>query len=168
MEAKLILKHRGDYDYFLLSRTENSEAVQASLIPDDEFEQKLSKENCDEIFGIYSPSELSQILTEGGKGAFEFGYCLAREHNKDKVFTMEDMRKMYSMSCGLICLGELDDQEENNKRFEKLIQSIQQPTEIEVEIVIYTQDDLKSIENDWSKLNRPKLDENGCLILKKA
>jgi hypothetical protein len=30
MKAKIILKHRGDYDSFLLSRTENSEAVQAS------------------------------------------------------------------------------------------------------------------------------------------
>ena len=68
MEEKLILKHRGDYDYFLLSRTENSEAVQASLIPDDEFEQKLSKQNCDDIFGIYSPSELSQILVEKYNG----------------------------------------------------------------------------------------------------
>jgi hypothetical protein len=168
MEEKLILKHRGDYDYFLLSRTENSEAVQASLIPDDEFEQKLSKQNCDDIFGIYSPSELSQILTEGGKGAFEFGYCLAREHNKDKLFTMEDIKGVIKKARLLARLKEDYGYDEYMFDEEDIIQSIQQPTEIEVEIVIYTQDDLKSIENDWSKLNTPKLDENGCLILKRA
>jgi hypothetical protein len=48
------------------------------------------------------------------------------------------------------------------------IASIQQPTEIEVEIEVTKSDDIKSVEKDWYKIGEPKLDENGCLILKKV
>ena len=102
MKAKLILKHRGDYDYFLLSRTENSEAVQASLIPDDEFEQKLSKENCDEVFGVVNvenlaenhPLEVSNASHGFGiEDGIVYGFNKAMELNKDKLFTVKDVEK---------------------------------------------------------------------------
>ncbi len=93
MKAKMILKHRGDHDYFLISRTDNSESLVASLNPDDDFEQKLSKENCDELFkhlcyncqngcptcggyGWYwsSSNEIEvQIETEEGKDSYPGG-----------------------------------------------------------------------------------------------
>ncbi len=39
-------------------------------------------------------------------------------------YSKEDMRAMYDLSCGLVGLGELDDQTENNARFQKIIESI--------------------------------------------
>jgi hypothetical protein len=38
-----------------------------------------------------------------------------------KMYSKEDMRKMYDNSCGLVGLGLLDDQTENNNRFNELL-----------------------------------------------
>lgn len=171
MEAKLILKHRGDYDYFLLSRTENSEAVQASLIPDDEFEQKLSKENCDEMFGVVNvenlaenhPLEVSNASHGFGiKDGIVYGFNKAIELNKDKLFTLEDLKNAFYNGWNY-----RSDDYQYPKAIKEYLQHLQQQTEIEVEVEVFSPNDLKSVENDWSKLNTPKLDENGCLILKK-
>ena len=61
---KLILKYREKGDYFLLERTENSESVIGEIEPKNEFPYSLplSKNNCDELFGIYNPSELSELI----------------------------------------------------------------------------------------------------------
>jgi uncharacterized protein YifE (UPF0438 family) len=158
MKEKLILKHRGDFDYFLVSRTDNSEALVASLNPDGEFEYKLSKQNCDEIFGVIDVEEIADRHTFGQRNhewkAYIAGFNKNAELNKDKVFTLEDMKKAYSQ-------GELDalktgSYSEKEKEF---IQSLQQPTEIEVEIVM---EDVKY----FRMAQRPKLDLEGCLILK--
>ena len=172
MKAKLILKHRGDYDYFLLSRTENSEAVQASLIPDDEFQQKLSKQNCNEIFGVVNvenlaenhPLEVSNASHGFGiEDGIVYGFNKAMELNKDKVFTLKDVKQAIFNFANYDrkTISELD-------RMDMAIASIQQPTEIEVEIEVTKSDDIKSVEKDWYKIGEPKLDENGCLILKKV
>jgi len=124
----------------------------------------LSKQNCDEIFGIYSPSDLSKVLVEGERGAFEFGYCLSREHNKDKVFTLEDIKKVIKLS------REKDEYKFDGKDCEykfqdkEIIQSLQQPTEIEVEIEM---EDSIGISDKYTPDNNPKLDSQGCLILTK-
>jgi hypothetical protein len=156
MKAKLIKNHFG-FEYFLAD--ENGSAI---AISDN---GKLSKQNCDEIFGIYSPSELSKVLTEGERGAFEFGYCLAREHNSHKVFTLEDVKKAYmdgvsnGHNFGYPAIDHTD----------KYIQSLQQSTEIEVEIEMECLDpncdgvDKKGVCIPGDK---PKLDSEGCLILK--
>jgi len=39
-----------------------------------------------------------------------------------KMYSEEDMRKMYDNSCGLVGLGLLDDQTENNNRFNELLE----------------------------------------------
>ena len=85
MKATLI-KRENHYDLFEGTRFISTTECEDGTV------NKLSKQNCDEIFGIYSPSELSKVLTEGERGAFEFGYCLAREHNSHKVFTLEDVK----------------------------------------------------------------------------
>jgi hypothetical protein len=73
------------------------------------------------------------------------------ELNKDKVFTLKDMGNLWDF-----CTY-------NKGTFAEFIQ---QPTEIEVEIVMkpYTE-----ISDSWTleKKEEPKLDENGCLILTK-
>jgi hypothetical protein len=177
MKVKLILKHRGDYDYFLLSRTENSEAVQASLIPDDEFEQKLSKQNCDEIFGVVNvenlaenhPLEVSNASHGFGiEDGIVYGFNKAMELNKDKVFTLGDIKEVIKKARLLARLKEDYGYDEYMFDEEDIIQSIQQPTEIEVVIEVTKSDDIKSVEKDWYKIGEPKLDENGCLILKKV
>jgi len=187
MEEKLILKHRGDYDYFLLSRTKNSEAVQASLIPDDEFEQKLSKQNCDEIFGVVNiekliseadtshlslyTSDANQFMFDEG---FKIGFNKAIELNKDKLFTLGDIKEVIKKARLLARLKEDYGYDEYMFDEEDIIQSIQQPTEIEVEIEMecpqcqewgYVS---KCRKDCNKKFLQPKLDENGCLILKKS
>lgn len=135
---------------------------------------KLSKKNCDELFGIYSPSELSKVLTEGERGAFEFGYCLAREHNKDKVFTLEDMERAFKVgfsngfASDIISTHKLP--EEKEKLFNEYIQSIQQPKEIDVEIEMEDEfifDPAMGI-SQGHYLKTPKLDDDGCIILKRV
>jgi hypothetical protein len=176
--GKLILKHRGDYDYFLLSRTENSEAVQASLIPDDEFEQKLSKQNCDKIFEVVDVEKLakeesykafSQTVWING---FKAGFNKAMELNKDKVFTLGDV--------STILVDLLNDISNWKYRgtstdiINQILEKIQQPTEIEVEIEMENKEYILTQNGEgfedqlyrtWETV--PKLDSKGCLILRK-
>jgi hypothetical protein len=183
MAEKLILKHRGDYDYFLLSRTKNSEAVQASLISDDEFEQKLSKQNCDEIFGVIDvenlaenhPLEVSNASHGFGiKDGIVYGFNKAMELNKDKLFTLGDIKEVIKKARLLARLKEDYGYDEYMFDEEDIIQSIQQPTEIEVEIEMECPQCqewgyVSKCKKDCNKkFLQPKLDENGCLILKKA
>jgi len=154
MKAKLFKK---DNDYCLYN--ELGETIAASWA--NVTGKKLSQSNCDEIFGAIDVEKLaddssqeflikpieSPIFTFG----YEEGFEKAMELNKDKVFTLEDMKKGIDMCIELM----------NNKGSEfrthkqTIIQSLQQPTEIEVEIVTETR--------EWIK----KLDSNGCLILRK-
>jgi hypothetical protein len=172
MKAKLILKHRGDYDYFLISRTDNSEVLAASLNPDGYFEQKLSKQNCDELFGVvdveklakndpngYYESDYQNIFVDG----FINGFNKAMELNKDKVFTLSDISYAISFS------GKM-------KPSEIVRNLLQQPTEIEVEIIMKNlrtgnivkhDSDLEWDEDGLCDRAIPKLDSEGCLILKK-
>jgi hypothetical protein len=176
MKAKLILKHRGDYNYFLVSRTDNSEALVASLNPDGEFEYKLSKQNCDEIFGIVNVEELAEARHPNEVGyavsdsnfrigelqdAYIEGFNKAMELNKDKVFTKQDMFDLYTH---IVKNGIISGVEAN-----EYIKSLQQPTEIEVEIKM---EDLMTFasmpkEGENRIYQQPKLDLHGCLILKR-
>jgi hypothetical protein len=169
-QEKLILKHRGDFDYFLLSRTENSEAVIASLNP-DELERKLSKENCDKIFGVVDIDKLvDEYIVVKPKyrehehnlsaSAYKQGFNKAMELNKDKLFTLRDMVKARNR-------GDWYSDED----WESYIQSLQQPTEIDVDIVMECKTGcINFIFNDENSLccgdKVSRLDKNNCLILK--
>jgi hypothetical protein len=137
---------------------DGDKAIATTIVGNPMLLPNLSKQNCDEIFGIYSPSELSKVLVEGERGAFEFGYCLAREHNKDKVFTLEDMMNCWNKALKF---------QEHKQTFGEYIQSRQQPTEIEVMIVM--ERILEGLDEmcqpQYAKV--PKLDSSGNLILKK-
>jgi hypothetical protein len=130
---------------------------------------KLSKQNCDEIFGIYSPSELSKVLVEGERGAFEFGYCLAREHNRDKVFTLEQVHKLLRLVHTLPNRElEVYEDENNQLKIDDFIShNISQPTEIEVGIEMETINEGLDEKAQPQYANHPKLDGNGCMILRK-
>jgi len=128
--------------------------------------QRLSHKNCDEIFGVVDVEKLAdEYCTHKPKNVkelrdvnliklgFRDGFNKAMELNK---YTEEDIMKAYDFGSNAL-LGV----SKNN-----LIQSLQQPTEIEVEIEM-------ELEVDTSKLigaiygHKPKVDSEGCLILKK-
>ena len=151
--------------------------------------QKLSHENCDEIFGVvdveklaeYSVQEVKEsnadfYLRDVYKEFFIEGFNKAMELNKDKLFTLEDIRMA-------IAYGEkhrdMDAGKVPYQTFVEFIPSPQQPTEIEVEIEMVKVVDktkvvgaVKGVKGSGHKIKTyksvPKLDEKGCLILKKT
>jgi hypothetical protein len=142
---------------------------------------KLSKQNCDEIFGAVDVEKLAEENTEEFIEVFDYndgrgnicrfnnshqvqesyikGFNKAMELNKDKKFTEVDMIKFADAVYKL---------RKENQVFEgmpELLQSLQQPIEIEVEI------EMDRIPADlapggWDVF--PKLDSHGCIILKRV
>jgi hypothetical protein len=148
---------------------------------------KLSKQNCDEIFGIFDVEKLAddygfRVPYDGTNNFYVFaaikhykeGFNKAMELNKDKVFTLEDMRQAIEMA------REENGLSDNTMSYDysedELIQSLQQPTEIEVDIIMRNSrtgnivkhdSDLEWDEDGLCDRAIPKLDSEGCLILKK-
>jgi hypothetical protein len=174
MKAKLI---KSDVQY----RLHNEEGIVIAT----SFENgKLSKENCDEIFRVLDVETLSNeyshdLIWFNKRGAcndqefFEFiakksfteGFNKAMELNKDKLFTVEDLYRVFLInSAG------------NNTTlrhfFEETVLSMfEQPTEIEVEIRCWIGNGDKESDSFKDPLvtntGISKLDENGCLILRR-
>ena len=135
---------------------------------------KLSKQNCDEIFGIIDVEKLaydssqeylikpieSPIFTFG----YEQGFNKAMELDKDKVFTLEDMRKAIAYGESV---KDMDEGKIPYKTFDNFIQSLQQPKEIEVDIEMETVSEGldEMAQPQYTKV--PKLDSEGCIILKR-
>jgi len=140
---------------------------------------KLSKQNCDEIFGVVDVEKLAEDFAKNNsiyptaqddtEYGFKYGFKKAMEFNKDKVFTLEDMRKAIEMSSDIKYV---------TFSIDEIIQSLQQPTEIEVMIVMKKVVDetkvigaVKGIKGSGDKITTyksvPKLDSEGCIILKK-
>jgi hypothetical protein len=128
---------------------------------------KLSVENCDEIFGVvdvdkWVKEKVDNRFNENDgyhkvvyiEGLVE-GFNKAMELNKDKVFTIEDM-----MNCWNKALKFQDHKETLGEYITSL-----QPTEIEVEIEMEYYDPLPPTRRTET---RPKLDSEGCLILKRV
>ena len=124
---------------------------------------KLSKQNCDEIFGAVDVEKLAEECAEtahtmdelyenGLFYGFISGFNKAIELNKDKVFTLEDMGNLWDF-----CTY-------NKGTFAEFIQQL---TEIEVEIETERIPDGldESCHIQYAKV--PKLDSEGCLILTK-
>ena len=159
---------------------------------------KLSKQNCDEIFGVVDVEKLAckeikiDIDTykdihkkateknaspcipsrEGGcvganlysqVNGFIKGFDKAMELNKDKVFTRADMIHALTYGVREAKIGRTHSQILEEYRTSHL----QQPTEIEVEIVMERIPDGldESCHIQYAKV--PKLDSEGNLILKK-
>jgi len=140
---------------------------------------KLSKENCDEIFDVVDVDKLGQkhyeVHIKRGhtqedslqrKIDFIIGFSKAMELQKDKLFTVEDMRQAYDDGMNNIdadgCV--IDDPDED---FIDTLKCIQQPTEIEVRIAMGCSLPNGCTEPDVECTCEPiyNLDENGCLRL---
>jgi hypothetical protein len=136
---------------------------------------KLSKENCDEIFGVVDVDKLAEeeyptfnlelnLTTSFNTLAqvpFINGFNKAMELNKEKLFTEDDINLAF-------VLGKNNDE----SRINKLINSKIQPTEIEVEIEMECKIGCDNFIFNGDKSiccgNKiKKLDSNGNLILKK-
>jgi len=131
---------------------------------------KLSKQNCDEIFGVIDVEKLADELKVGIsykeydhliKRGIIVGFNKAMELNKDKLFTLEDMMNCWNKALKF---------QEHKQTFGEYIQSLQQPTEIDVEIEMECLDpNCDGIDKKGVCIpgDKPKLDSEGCLILKK-
>jgi hypothetical protein len=155
-----------DNEYYLVDDNNDTIATTDKLFKEDKYMKKLSKENCDEIFEVVDVDKLGQkhyeVHIKRGhtqedslqrKIDFIIGFIKAMELNKDKLFTLDDMKEAYGR--GFLQQG--------IKSFNSLIQSLQQPTEIEVEI----EQELIQSSIQGEAIWELKLDENDCLILKR-
>ena len=130
---------------------------------------KLSKQNCDEIFGIVNVEELAQEVCDDTISSpyhcYIAGFNKNAELNKDKVFTKQDMFDLYAH---IVKNGIISGVEAN-----EYIQFLQQPTEIEVEIEMEVVPDFYSRSDEdgsiftSNKKEQSKLDSEGCLVLTK-
>ena len=79
----------------------------------------MKKETLEEVAERFSKNNL---LTPFEKPHFKNGFEQGVEWQQERSYSEEDMRGMYNKSCGLIGLGLLDNQTENNSRFKELLE----------------------------------------------
>jgi hypothetical protein len=168
MKAKLI---KTGSDYLLRDMGGNVLAITNGTTEG----RKLSKQNCDEIFGVVDVEKLAtgydlyeKINFVGQTRAYKAGFQKAMELNKDKVFTLEDMMNCWNKALKF---------QDHKETLGEYIQSIQQPTEIEVEIEMICPHPMDTYRCglqygcDGDGCNHPNqipyLDSEGCLIFKK-
>jgi hypothetical protein len=166
MKAKLIRRDNGEF--YLID--ENNKITS---------HHHLSKQNCDEIFGVVDVEKyVDEYVAEWEyteRIGFRDGFNKAIDLNKDKHFTLGDMKRAFN--CGRD--SESIDRFEDWRIFTHFIDSLE-PTEIEVEIEMenygYCEGCRKA--GIWhcahadtcgnaETRKRPKLDLSECLILKK-
>ena len=137
--------------------------------------QKLSKENCDEIFGVVDINKWANEKVDNrfnetdGYHKFVYvdgivdGFNKAIDLNKDKLFTVEDMVGYFDWHKKQGYVSHKPDD------IHEYIQSLQQPTEIEIEIVMESTRPIHAMTDKGIKsfTQKEKLDENGCIVLRK-
>jgi hypothetical protein len=134
---------------------------------------KLSLTNCNEIFGIVDIERLAQNQVEknnpdwecefsgnikGLKDFYGLGFNKAMELDKDKLFTIEDLEKAIIWAHDKSTEGVYLSRLPINTFILSFIKK-----EIDVEIEQINQLNIESGKFEWKN----KLDENGCIILKK-
>jgi hypothetical protein len=130
--------------------------------------KNLSYQNCDEIFGVVDVEKLADDYSKHleclpfERDSYKAGFNKAMELKKDKVFTIDDIDKAIEWATVNGRKGDITHYDIDN-----FIQSLQQPTEIEVEIETETKvwEFISNGEFESFEII-PKLDSNGCLILK--
>jgi hypothetical protein len=169
MKAKLIKRYNGEF--YLIDE-------KGKIIS----HHHLSKQNCDEIFGAVDVEKYVDEYTAEWEYTerigFRDGFNKAMELNKDKLFTLEDMKKAIQFGEYNTDIESFEEIPEEDKL--QFIESQKQPTEIEVEIEMenygYCEGCRKA--GMWhcahadtcgnaETRKRPKLDLSECLILKK-
>jgi hypothetical protein len=189
MKAKLIKDEDG---YSLFTREENSTNRKFIATTQGMYvDHKLSKQNCDEIFGFIDV--VYKQVRNGFDGVIDsFTEAFAKECinkamelNKDKLFTLEDMKRAIDKAKqGSVKETHNGYGRPTERRFDlddlsydEIIQSLQQPAEIEVEIEMICPHPMDTYRCglqygcDGDGCNHPNqipyLDSEGCLILKR-
>ena len=144
---------------------DGDKAIATTIVGNPMLLPNLSLKNCDEIFGVVDIEKLAQMDIHNVKpinphphsyfSGFIRGFNKAMKLNKDKVFTRENM--IWARDSGYTNFMT------EEMFFDKLDMHNQQPTEIEVEIVMES----IGIGDKYTPDPKPKLDSEGCLILKK-
>jgi len=169
MKAKLIKDEDG---YSLFTREENSTNREFIASTSGMYvDYKLSKQNCDEIFGVVDVEKLAdEYFSDKPENVserigFKVGFIAAMALNKDKLFTLEDMIRMSEF---VKIITQTEPHITIKKLVSSYVQSLQQPTEIDVEIVMEEKSYSYLVTIGEVKTTRlePKLDSEGCLILK--
>jgi len=177
MKAKLI---NTNVNYLL----EDDKGVIIASTSTKEGNNKLSKQNCDEIFGVadvdkWVKEKVDNRFNETDgyhkvvyvEGLVE-GFNKALELNKDKVFTESDIFSVVNhILFKLVKVDGFDQKylfpEEVYQEVTWKTKQIQQPTEIEVMIEMEDVIQLKKRVGGITNMGKPKLDSEGCLILKR-
>lgn len=179
MKGKLI---KGKKQYSLLvdkKNIGNFDVIETSLgfIIADEFGidiLKLSKQNCDEIFGIVDIDTMMCNIESNcnkTKEGFVLGFKMAIELNKDKLFNQYDVLDVVNHVLHEMVLFEGFDKQYlfpesvYHEVTKKCSEIKNKPTEIEVEVVM---DKIPAdlAPGGWDVF--PKLDKDNCLILKRV
>ena len=167
MEGKLIkvLDHYHLYD--------GDKAIATTIVGNPMLLPNLSLKNCQEIANGYDLDELADFYGAKAKGSvdfklganqgFEDGFQKALEILGDKKFTEEDMEDSF-------CEGKHRGIDDYNNRetgsleyYDYINKKRTQQTEWDVEIVMGNP---IGIGDKYTPDTKPKLDEDGCLILK--
>lgn len=144
--------------------------------------QKLSHENCNEIFGVTDVEKLAEerfgksLHHANSRSCYKEGFNKAMELNKDKMFTVEDMHEalhLMNNTPRVPIAGEaLEIVRKETEVRESIVNAIlvsKQPTEIEVEIeMVKLEAGIDSNGKPFIPETFPKLDSKGCLILQKS
>ena len=177
MRVKLI-KTGKDYDLKIDGRTfatTDFKGIHAGA--NSATEHKLSIKNCQAIANGYDLDKLAdehcnKLYHEGNinwdhyRVHFKEGFKKALEILGDKKFSEEDMRIAYDAGASNID-GDGDPIDDVDMDFEGIIHSAQQ-TEWDVSVEMEDIIQLKLRSGDVSNMGKPKLDSNGCLILKRV
>jgi len=151
---------------------------------------KLSKQNCDEIFGVTDVEKLADerflgsddITNYNLRFGFKEGFNKAMELNKDKQFTEDDViTAIVHYTYLLHNDGKgYEAGDDNDNRIDYVIAALKQkPYEIKVEVEMEKVVDetkvvgaVKGVKGSGDKITTyksvPKLDAEGCIILKKV
>jgi hypothetical protein len=169
MKAKLI---KDDDGYSLFIRHENSTNREFIASTSGMYvDYKLSKQNCDELFGVINIEKLADKYFSdkpenvSERIGFKVGFIAAMALNKDKVFTIEDMIRISEF---VKIIAQSEPHITAKELVSSYVQSLQQPTEIDVVIEMETCSMNPLDLNCDEIIERPKLDSEGCLILKRV
>ena len=181
MKAKLIKKND---DYFLEVDFWYPKYIRPSLIantfkkPDGDM-YNLSKQNCDSLFGVIDVEKLADDYFKSTNENsvlwrridYKAGFNKAMELNKDKLFTVEDMRTAMLNAIEMTDFQKEQFRKDNDYHIAlDIIQSLQQPVEIDVEIEMECLDpNCDGIDKKGVCIpgDKPKLDSSGFLVLRK-
>ena len=158
MKAKLI-KEAGGYDLYRI----DEDGKRVTFASTQDYKQKLSLKNCQAIECGYDLDELARDMTDkehplatqyskGYKKGIVIGFQNALDLNNTKLYTLEDMINCWNKALTF---------QDNKETLGEYIQSLQQ-TEWDVEIEM----EEVAIGDKYTPEPKPKLDADGCLILK--